>query len=99
MKPGRFFYLTREPKMIIRAVAIALADLFVVAFSAFFSLWIRFDFTYKNIELKYIEAVAQMLPFTMLVTVLVFILFRLYRHSGKGRGTARIGRRRPRRAA
>ncbi len=64
--------------MIIRAVAIALADIFVAVFSAFFSLWIRFDFSYKRIDLKYIEAVAQMLPFTVIVTVLVFILFRLY---------------------
>ncbi|MCR5280072.1 MAG: polysaccharide biosynthesis protein [Lachnospiraceae bacterium] len=68
----------REPKMIARAVALAFADIFVVVFSAFFSLWIRFDFEYKKVELKYIETIAQMLPFVIILTVLVFIVFRLY---------------------
>lgn len=64
--------------MIARAAALAVADIFVVIFSAYFSLWIRFDFEFKTIGLEFIEGATKLLPFVTALTVVVFIFFRLY---------------------
>ena len=76
---SRSIYFNHEPKMAIRAMAIALADIFVAVASAFCALWIRFDFEFRSIDRKYLMIMVQMLPTVIVITLVVFVFFRLYR--------------------
>lgn len=70
---GRFDY-----KKNMRIVCLMAYDAIVLAIAAFLALYIRYDFRYAAIETKYLEAAFSILPFTILITWIVFKLSHLY---------------------
>lgn len=61
-----------------RATLIVIADIFVVLFSYFAALFIRFEFSLANIPVQYLETYLWMMPLWCLLTWVVFYIFRLY---------------------
>ena len=53
-------------------------DICAVLVAAFVSLWLRHDFSFKDIPPEYIDRVWQGLPFLVITTLLVFSFFKLY---------------------
>ncbi len=53
-------------------------DICAVLMAAFVSLWLRHDFSFKDIPPEYIDRVWQGLPFLIITTLLVFSFFKLY---------------------
>lgn len=62
----------------IRMVLLLIVDIFVILFSSFLSLWIRFDMQISNIPPNYIEAARKYAPFYVLITIIIFFMLRLY---------------------
>ena len=61
-----------------RATLIVIADIFVVLFSYFAALFIRFEFSLANIPTVYLETYLWMMPLWCLLTWVVFYIFKLY---------------------
>lgn len=61
-----------------RATLIVIADIFVVLFSYFAALFIRFEFSIANISTRYLETYLWMMPLWCLLTWVVFYIFKLY---------------------
>lgn len=57
---------------------IVIADIFVVLFSYFAALFIRFEFSLANIPTVYLETYLWMMPLWCLLTWVVFYIFKLY---------------------
>lgn len=53
-------------------------DVCSVLLSGFLALWIKFDFRLEEIDVRFEETVWQYLPYNILVTLLLFWVFRLY---------------------
>jgi len=61
-----------------RAILILLADVFVVLFSYFAALFIRFEFSIESIPKRYLETYVWMMPLWCVLTCVVFYIFKLY---------------------
>ena len=61
-----------------RATLIVIADIFVVLFSYFAALFIRFEFSLANIPTHYLETYLWMMPLWCLLTWVIFYIFKLY---------------------
>ena len=61
-----------------RAILILLADVFVVLFSYFAALFIRFEFSLASIPTRYLETYLWMMPLWCVLTCVVFYIFKLY---------------------
>ena len=61
-----------------RVLLIFLADVFVICFSYFFALFVRFDCVFSDIPIHYLEGWLVSMPFWTAVTVGMFYLFHLY---------------------
>lgn len=75
---SRTVYFSKDKKWIERAIALAVADAFIVAFAAVCALWMRFDFSFQAIDKKFLANAVHMLPFDILSTLVVFWLCKLY---------------------
>ncbi|MGN0495216.1 MAG: polysaccharide biosynthesis protein [Lachnospiraceae bacterium] len=53
-------------------------DIISIAIASYSALLVRFDFSFDLIPENYEKIVVQMLPFTIITTIVVFIVFRLY---------------------
>lgn len=62
----------------IRAIAIAIADIFAVSFSAVTALWVRYDFSFKSMDMNFLHHAVMMIPFDILTTLVIFWFFKLY---------------------
>ena len=60
------------------AFLIALYDVFAVNAAYFIALWIRFDFSFNEINLEYLQAFFWFVPVYTLITLPVFLKLRLY---------------------
>ena len=61
-----------------RAILVLLADIFVVLFSYFAALFIRFEFSIDSIPRMYLETYLWMMPLWCILTCVVFYVFKLY---------------------
>ncbi|MCR5803814.1 MAG: polysaccharide biosynthesis protein [Clostridia bacterium] len=61
-----------------RAILVLLADIFVVLFSYFAALFLRFEFSFAAIPTKYLETYIWMMPLWCVLTGVVFYVFKLY---------------------
>ncbi len=68
----------RDYKLLFRRVFLASYDIAAILVASALALLLRFEFSYSQIEPKYIEMVWQYFPINILVTVIVFYFFRLY---------------------
>ncbi len=69
----------RTRRSTIIAICLIVFDAIAVAFSYFFGLWLRFDFEFSRIPERYLDAYAITIPFLIVVAVVVFWIFGMYR--------------------
>ena len=72
-------YFVDNKKRLQRAFVLMVADIFLITMSTGLAIWARFNLTVKNIPYYYIERMARMLPFNIITTIVIFILFQLYK--------------------
>lgn len=78
MKKAGIFH-SDDAKRTLRVIFLALVDLVVIQFSAFMALLARFDFSYTLLrESMFLDALLRYAPWFTLLTVLIFIPFKLY---------------------
>lgn len=62
-----------------RIIALILIDIMSVVVSSFAALYIRFDFSFKGIPTEYMIRFERIIPFNIVVTLLFFWLWKLYK--------------------
>lgn len=78
MKKAGIFH-SDDAKRTLRVIFLALVDLVVIQFSAFMALLARFDFSYTQLhESMFLDALLRYAPWFTMLTVLIFIPFKLY---------------------
>ena len=78
MKKAGIFH-SDDAKRTLRVIFLALVDLVVIQFSAFMALLVRFDFSYTLLrESMFLDALLRYAPWFTVLTVLIFIPFKLY---------------------
>lgn len=78
MKKAGIFH-SDDAKRTLRVTFLALVDLVVIQFSAFMALLARFDFSYTLLrESMFLDALLRYAPWFTMLTVLIFIPFKLY---------------------
>ncbi|SCX03010.1 NDP-sugar epimerase, includes UDP-GlcNAc-inverting 4,6-dehydratase FlaA1 and capsular polysaccharide biosynthesis protein EpsC [Lachnospiraceae bacterium YSD2013] len=75
---SRTVYFSKDKKWIERAIALAVADAFIVAFAAVCALWMRYDFSFQTIDKNFLSNAVHMLPFDIVSTLVIFWLCKLY---------------------
>lgn len=66
-------------KFDLRALFIMLMDALCVAIAVGLALWARFDFSVAKVEQQYIDAWLHNLPWDIVLTLVIFLIFRMYR--------------------
>lgn len=62
----------------LRRLFLVIYDILAVIVSSYFALLIRFDFSFDAIPMQYEAVVLKALPFSILLTLIAFAIFRLY---------------------
>ncbi len=62
-----------------RIIALLLLDVMSVVVASFAALYIRFDFSFKKIPPEYMLRFEQIIPINLLITLLFFVLWKLYK--------------------
>lgn len=62
-----------------RIVLLVILDLLIITVSGFLALYIRFDFQFSKMEMMYVDREMKYLPLSLIITLLLFVLFKLYR--------------------
>ena len=62
-----------------RIIALILMDAMAVTVSSFAAIYLRFEFSFKEIPAQYLDRYGRILPCTIVLTVLFFFLWKLYR--------------------
>ena len=75
---NRTVYFSKDRKWAERAIALAVADVFIVAFAAVCALWIRYDFSFEALDKTFLANAVHMLPFDILSTLIIFWFCKLY---------------------
>lgn len=70
--------LQKSAELWIKRLFLICYDACAVFVAAFFALWLRYEFSYRNIEKIYLDRLWKCLPLLIVSAVLVFALFKLY---------------------
>ncbi|MBD5095962.1 MAG: polysaccharide biosynthesis protein [Lachnospiraceae bacterium] len=70
--------LQKSAELWIKRLFLICYDACAVFVAAFFALWLRYEFAYRNIEKKYLDRLWKCLPLLIVSAILVFALFKLY---------------------
>ncbi len=62
-----------------RIVALTLLDVMAIVASSFMALYLRFEFSFKEIPMEYRERYEAILPYTVLCTLFFFVVWKLYK--------------------
>ncbi len=62
-----------------RIALLVILDLLIITVSGFLALYIRFDFQFSKMEMAYVDRELKYLPINLMITLLLFVLFKLYR--------------------
>lgn len=62
----------------LRVLILVLFDIIVIQLSAFFGLYIRYDFKFGDMDPKFLHSVLVFAPVNTLITIIIFLFFRLY---------------------
>lgn len=73
-----------------RLLLLIFLDILSVVFSAFFALFMRFDFVISNMPIRFLEPVAQMVWIYILVTLVIYWILRLYKSVWRYAGTKEL---------
>jgi len=71
-------YMGNDKQWVFRALVLAFVDMCIIAISFFFALMIRFEFSYSHIPLSFLEGYLHIVPLFMVISLVVFYIFRLY---------------------
>ena len=71
-------HIIKNRELFLRRVALVFLDILVILVSMAGALWIRFDFSFTQIEPVFLESVREYLYINMVTTLFLFWLFRLY---------------------
>ena len=85
MKLGEF--VERKAPMN-RLALLVLLDTLVIGLAGFLALYIRFDFKFQNMDMSFMKTELKSLPIHILVTLALFVLFKLYRSVWRFASTA-----------
>lgn len=69
---------TINTALLYRRIFLVIYDIIAVVAAAVIALVIRYEFVYRNIEKSFLDSVYSFLPFTVLIALAIFALFRLY---------------------
>ena len=69
---------TINTALLYRRIFLLIYDLAAVFASSVLALWIRYEFIYKDIDQIFLDSIYSFMPVTMLITVIVFEILRLY---------------------
>lgn len=70
--------LPKSAELWIKRLFLICYDACAVFVAAFSALWLRYEFSYRNIEKKYLDRLWKCLPLLIASAILVFALFKLY---------------------
>ena len=62
-----------------RIALLVVLDLLIIAVSGFLALYVRFDFSFSKMDMKYVDYELHYLPVNLILTLLIFVAFKLYR--------------------
>ena len=62
-----------------RIALLVVIDIFLIGLSGFLALYIRYDFRFSNMDMVYVYHELRCLPVNLVITLVLFVLFRLYR--------------------
>ena len=65
-------------KIISRRSFLILYDAVMASLASVFALLIRFEFVYENIDKRFLDSAIDFIPYSILITIFVFYIFRLY---------------------
>ncbi len=68
----------KDKKLWIRRILFAVCDIGCIILANVFALWLRFDLDFDKIDEKYAETMWRFLPYHLVITLLLFLIFRLY---------------------
>ena len=69
---------TINTALLYRRIFLLIYDIAAVFASSVMALWMRYEFVYKDIDPVFLDSVYSFMPITMLITVVVFEMLRLY---------------------
>ena len=69
---------TINTALLYRRIFLLIYDIAAVFASSVMALWMRYEFVYKDIDPVFLDSVYSFMPITMLITVVVFEILRLY---------------------
>ena len=62
-----------------RIALLTILDILIITISGFLSLYIRFDFSFSKMDMTYVDFELHYLPINLVLTIIIFIIFKLYR--------------------
>lgn len=68
----------KKHQLLLKRLSIGLVDVAGIIFAEFLALTVRFDFSWNLVDRRFIEAAWDYLPYNIVITLLLFYLFRLY---------------------
>ena len=71
------FIEKNAPKNMIALLVIL--DLILITVSGFLALYIRFDFSFRRMDMTYVRYELRYLPVSLVLTIILFVIFKLYR--------------------
>lgn len=70
--------LNMDKKLIVRRSSLVIYDILAMIFSSGFALMLRYDFNYRMIDDKFVNAAWDYLPYNIVATLIIFYFFKLY---------------------
>lgn len=62
-----------------RVALLVVLDILIVSVTGFLALYVRYDFRFSKMDMQYVSAELKYLPVNLVLTIILFVLFRLYR--------------------
>ena len=87
-----YFLNSKKGKRTIVMLIMVLFDMIAVAGSYFLALMLRFDFLYRAIPERWLEGYLDFIPFYLIIVILIFALFKLYRSVWRFASYSELGR-------
>ena len=65
-------------KLLFQRAFLCVIDIMAILFSSAFALLLRYEFNYQLVEQRFIDCAWTFLPYNIMVTLIIFYIFRLY---------------------
>lgn len=81
---------SKKKVAVISIITLMLIDVMAVLIASFLAIYIRFEFSFKEIEQRYLDAYGEIIPFTIILTLASFALCKLYKSVWKFAGATEL---------